>query len=980
MEANKEEAVRARELAEKKLGLGDYEGARKMALRAQKLYPAIENLSQLIVVCDVHCSAATKLNGTVSDWYAILQIARFSDEAAISKQYKKLALSLHPDKNKYAGAEAAFKLIGEAKMELTDPKKRALFDAKCRGVPGPAAPKVAASHVNSKAAATKPPAASRQNTKGHASKQTQPERTGSVPHKQPQEETFWTCCQSCKVKFQYYEQFRNRVLRCQNCQQHFVAREVVVVVGRSARSAYFGSASHQGVNAQGSGNAAPQSNGGKSAFAGAEVERDGGKATSVSGKPKSKEAKASGIRGYFKPQVKPDEPVAVETGKESAVHMSAAGTPSRASSKKRPNPFQESSGDNEAVAPPSKRSQVEKSAAGSGKQMEKPSTVADGNREQPKQEPESVTEEIPHRKKSRTEGIKASEDEASMSEKQEANDLDSGHETELGQEHIQCPDAEFTDFEKDKNENCFKVNQVWALYDEKDSMPRFYARVKKILSPGFKLLITWLEACPGTKEEECWEDGDLPISCGTFVMGEPEKIGDRLMFSHQMDCRRGKGRGKYVIYPQKGETWALFKDWDINWGSEPDKHKSPYCFVFVEILSDFNEESGIMVALLDKVKRFVSIFQRAGDSFCVKPSELYRFSHRIPSRMMTGTEREGVPVGSFELDTAALPSSLYSHDNIKQAHTEEMSPEGPVVCGLSAGLASDVRFEDNNQDCEDDVEHGDHVSTTPRRSTRGLRNGNGDAADVNAKKRKDPTQTSGSEMESVSNIESQTATPLSSAKFKIEAVKHDFSKEKSAEKFKTGQVWAIFSKEAGRMPKNYAVVKKIEYGASLTLHVAMLESSPHPTGTAIPLTCGTFTEGKATVVVSVHQVSHLVNARPTGKNRYLIWPTEGEIWAVYKNKNSQGEGDGECEIVKVLEEKADSIKVVTLMSMTKRSGFESFYKAPQSRRLKVGEMEIPFKEINRFSHRCAAYYHEDVLNGCWEVDGASVPCQVSDLE
>ncbi|KAK8564964.1 hypothetical protein V6N13_020094 [Hibiscus sabdariffa] len=64
------------------------------------------------------------------DWYGILQLQRSSDEASIKKQYRKLALLLHPNKNKFAGAEAAFKLIGEANTVLTDQTKRSQYDMK----------------------------------------------------------------------------------------------------------------------------------------------------------------------------------------------------------------------------------------------------------------------------------------------------------------------------------------------------------------------------------------------------------------------------------------------------------------------------------------------------------------------------------------------------------------------------------------------------------------------------------------------------------------------------------------------------------------------------------------------------------------------------------------------------------------------------------------------------------------------------------
>jgi hypothetical protein len=43
------------------------------------------------------------------------------------------------------------------------------------------------------------------------------------------------------------------------------------------------------------------------------------------------------------------------------------------------------------------------------------------------------------------------------------------------------------------------------------------------------------------------------------------------------------------------------------------------------------------------------------DFVVIPPNEMLRFSHRIPSYKMLGTEREGVPEGSFELDPASFP-------------------------------------------------------------------------------------------------------------------------------------------------------------------------------------------------------------------------------------------------------------------------------------------------------------------------------------
>ncbi|XP_057432934.1 uncharacterized protein LOC130725749 [Lotus japonicus] len=127
MECNKEEVLRAKVIAEKKMESKDFAGARRIALKAQHLYPDLKNITQMLVVCDVHCSAEQKLCGGLIDWYKILQVEATADDATIKKQYRKLALQLHPDKNKFAGAEAAFKLIGEAQTVLLDRGKRSSF-------------------------------------------------------------------------------------------------------------------------------------------------------------------------------------------------------------------------------------------------------------------------------------------------------------------------------------------------------------------------------------------------------------------------------------------------------------------------------------------------------------------------------------------------------------------------------------------------------------------------------------------------------------------------------------------------------------------------------------------------------------------------------------------------------------------------------------------------------------------------------------
>lgn len=62
------------------------------------------------------------------DYYEILGVSKDSTDADLRKQYKKLALQFHPDKNKAPGAVEAFKAIGNAFAVLNDPVKRKKYD------------------------------------------------------------------------------------------------------------------------------------------------------------------------------------------------------------------------------------------------------------------------------------------------------------------------------------------------------------------------------------------------------------------------------------------------------------------------------------------------------------------------------------------------------------------------------------------------------------------------------------------------------------------------------------------------------------------------------------------------------------------------------------------------------------------------------------------------------------------------------------
>lgn len=62
------------------------------------------------------------------DYYEVLHISKEATDTEIKRSYKKLALQLHPDKNRAPGAVEAFKALGNAAGVLTDAEKRKHYD------------------------------------------------------------------------------------------------------------------------------------------------------------------------------------------------------------------------------------------------------------------------------------------------------------------------------------------------------------------------------------------------------------------------------------------------------------------------------------------------------------------------------------------------------------------------------------------------------------------------------------------------------------------------------------------------------------------------------------------------------------------------------------------------------------------------------------------------------------------------------------
>ncbi|KAL8135841.1 hypothetical protein AgCh_010445 [Apium graveolens] len=226
---------------------------------------------------------------------------------------------------------------------------------------------------------------------------------------------------------------------------------------------------------------------------------------------------------------------------------------------------------------------------------------------------------------------------------------------------MEVPNSDFYDFDKYRSENCFEENQVWAAYDN-DGMPRYYGMVDQVLClDPFEVKINWL----------CFKhNGDLGTlgcigfafskTCGDFTVGKQEIIESVNSFSHKVKWTKGL-EGCVQIYPRIGDVWCLYKNWSPEW-NELTADEILRQYDIVQILDDASDEEGncIVVIPLVKVAGFKTVFHPHLDHDEIRripKGEIFRFSHQIPSQLITGPE---VPWVCFELDPAATPSQ-YLH-------------------------------------------------------------------------------------------------------------------------------------------------------------------------------------------------------------------------------------------------------------------------------------------------------------------------------
>jgi curved DNA-binding protein CbpA len=1110
MECNREEASRAKDLAVIKLQEADYSGAKRIALKAQQLFPGLENISQLLTVCEVHCCASVKINGE-TDWYGILQVETTADDVLLKKQYRKLALLLHPDKNKFVGAEAAFKLIGEAHMILTDQAKRSSHDLKRK-------------HATSAPVPKKRGRSSKKTD--HVAKRANKENTDAGYS------TFWTICLACGTKYQYPHSLLMKLLRCQICSKSFLACDVhkKPSVGVEASNPWSGiwmqqqmfpppsqrthvsnrQHNYQGVPGQQNpvtGHQTPVSNqqqqpqnisdkqtpdinqqqrpqkfpfssglknvdsqpcGGfgmkQEMFPPSQQanvtnqklnnQRPPGQQNSVSGSQtpvtdhQQQSLKVAGKQSPVTNEQQQSQNFPFHSGSKNVVNSQGAACPNSYGTgssnlaaeamacnraKVTGPPFNDQNVEDRTKPPvvnsdkvplANEQMRAKEVATGSsyhvavnGSQIgnEDDFTAASAdkvsgqNSSISRQQGDTVISEdqsdgsrkgsdFPGKKRIRIENSYCTAGKSDHTAENEGAKVSSSHKlstpskekitnengevingnhdafqgTGIKQETpssgsgsaaaarsvnnsipdnitVSCPDSDFFDFEKNRDVDRFAVDQIWAIYDDHDGMPRYYARIKQVYSPNFMLRYTWLEHDPLYDAEKAWSSKELPVACGSFRVGTTLLTEDTKMFSHVISWTKGRKRNSYQIYPKKGEVWAVFRGWDINWSSDSNDRR-PYDYDVVEITSDFAMGSGTYVVPLVKIKGYVSLFVRSSNEapFLIPGGDMLRFSHSIPFHRLAHTDRQHIPNGALELDTASLPTDLEKAFTSVYLDSWEIPVRNTEQSQGGTGTNVQDEVEKQNQNTKSAQDNGSEGSV--------IDDHGGDGCN-------------------------DIFPPESPASFDYPDPEFcNFTSLRSFDKFKKGQVWALYC-DTDKFPKYYGFIKSVDPDDQ-TIHIKWLEHCPCTqmeeclVQDGLPIGCGAFRVSRQSDIYDCTNVfSHIMEvALMSNGKKYEILPRVGQVWAIYKNWSHAWtfEDYSRCEyfLAEVLEISDGNI---TVSCLNKVEGFSTVFK-PVNKAESRSAMRVAKSDMMMFSHQIPAFrLTNENLFGYWELDPASVP-------
>eukprot|EP00258_Populus_trichocarpa_P038153 XP_024454172.1 uncharacterized protein LOC7456100 [Populus trichocarpa] len=620
-----EEARRLKTIAETKFTNSNLKSALKHAKKAHRLSPKLEGLSSMLTALKTLRVASKTQNSDITDWYKILQVEPFSHMNSIKKQYKKLALVLHPDKNPFLGCEEAFKLVAEGFRVLSDKIRRKEYDLRLRI-------RLQDERVSDNSAV----------------------------------ETFWTACSRCRLLHQFERQYLGHNLVCPSCKKSF---EAVEVKGGDKKDAEVGVWSERLRRKDIGGKGIGGLSSGEGVSAGSRRELDAESAGGVnlkgneviSGEWGGGKLRTGGLRrrtstvGEVLERSKKRVKFSDETMTLAEMKLEAK---KKASQKVELKEKQKDVGEKEKKK---EKQKVMEKGKGKGKEtclVLNKST--DLETEKGGASKKSGDTEIKTR-----EGVKTSRKMEIMRQgasKKSASLQMERHKNSRGDlDSMAVEYSNFFDFDSDRVERRFKKGQVWAIYDD-DGMPRHYGLIDEVVSVNpFKVNLSWLDLQRYGDEVLIWEKMGLHVSCGRFKVARTMIIDSVNIFSHAVECER-EAREVYRIYPKKGSVWALYNKATLGAEGRNLSASDERCHDIVVLLTTYSEMYGLSMASLEKVDGYKTVFKRR-EIGChavrlLEKDDIWLFSHQIPSRKFSGDEVADNLKDCWELDPASLPSNL----------------------------------------------------------------------------------------------------------------------------------------------------------------------------------------------------------------------------------------------------------------------------------------------------------------------------------
>ncbi|XP_009759561.1 uncharacterized protein [Nicotiana sylvestris] len=929
-------ALRLKNLAEQKYNSGNLKLALKYAKRAHRLNPNLNGVSEMLTSFKIlRTSTINAANTSVlPDYYKILQIERFSHINTIKTQYKKLALTLHPDKNSYVASEEAFKLVNEAFRVLSDKIRRKEYDVKLRV-------------------------------------SMQSDLMAEEGSEAGETTTFWTACSGCRLLHQFERKYLGHNLMCPSCKKSFEAIEVegnsenLGVSERTRVSAR--------IKARKSVNLGFSRNGelggkGKMGSVGEVLKRPRGKMTrnvdengvsdkgvrakraaevrnvDAEGDVESDDCLIEGLRSRTKGKVRIGDGIEV-VGAKRAVKVrnlnmegdveSDDGLIKELRSRSKSKVRNVGEGEEETMTLAEMQMLVKKKV---NKEKVEVEEKGEKKAEIDKAVNFNLTEKVSEERKETNLSLIEEEDEVEMErliarvrEKRVRRESLKGHGLEhggkgrdlsskRGGKGSRQDDLEIVaENEKEENEKAMKFNLM-----EKESEKRKDTDLNLI------------------EEEDELEMEKLIARVREKRVRRESLKGDGLEDGGRRDLsskRGGKGsRQDESEIMEENEEEENEKAMKFNlMEKESEKRKETDLSLIEE--EDEVEMENLIARVREKRVRSESL---KGDGL-VEDRGRRRVSNRKKgkgSRQEENEENKGMKFNVAEMES----------EKRKEADLSLIEKEDELEMGTPIARVREKRV-------RHDLLKGDGSEDGGRRRVSSSKRGKGCWQDV---------------------LETMAVETFDL---------YNFDKDRVERSFKKGQVWAVYDDDG--MPRDYALIDDVISVHPFEVKLSRLEFQSnsdeallHWGKMGFHISCGKFKVSRHALVKSLKKFSHVVDCERAARELYRIYPSKGSVWALYKesalgtgSKTLMVEDKQSYDIVVSLSSYTD-LHGVSIAYLEKVDGFRTIFK-----RREIGARAVKLlgkDELGLFSHRIPARKLSDeeasnISKNCWEVDPASLP-------